>query len=237
MLSSDEMVQGAFEANDEQPKKVSEFISILNRVDLSKSSRKLIWDLIIQNQLPYDQFIKQFDYSGDEHYLLQYGMIVNSKELVIETSKKSIQLFELSFEWLQQNAELEIYSFGYSNSILSFKECGKIVISYVDNFSRKLNGEEDIKILLAPLTKRLSDQISLILAILEDPAENGLTEDDFLQLSGGLDLFGQLHINEREIFPSFCQLKDQIDLPQVKAKLNLNSLGIISSLLKKCILI
>jgi hypothetical protein len=95
---------------------------------------------------------------------------MNQKELVIETSKKSVQFFELSFDWFLINGDFEIYSFEYSNSILSLQDNGKIEISYVDNFSRKLNSKEDIKILLAPLTKRFSDQISLILEILEYPA-------------------------------------------------------------------
>lgn len=235
LIPADDLVHYTFTVHDNSPVKVSEFVPLLNRVDLNEKSRKLIWKLIINNQLSFNDFISQYDFKGDDLNLLEYALIMNEKEIIIDSSQKSIEAFGMAFQWLEKYAESELYTFEFSNIILSYQESSHFVIEYINKFARRLSGEEDKIALLAPVSKRLLYQIMLLNEILEDPVENGLTKEDFLQLLGGLNLFAYLEFGLSENLQYFCKLKNLVDNVHIQEILKLDSLQTISELLEKCI--
>jgi hypothetical protein len=211
-FSQNELVCRAFtastECNEIDP---LTFVALLNSPALESDGRRHVWMWLRQRPPEFAAFSAAYGWRGDELGLAEFLFVKRdraAKQRLLKAAQSDVRAFAVSYEFLKEIAEREIFESNFVSSVwsLDFQDQSEMIVRYLPELFEREGVEQDKAV--KPLIDRM--RMKFVGDLLGDGAE--VSEEDVRPLTGGLSVVRQIPVCPRSLAEDIAAIRKTGDV-------------------------
>jgi hypothetical protein len=210
-FSQNELVCRAFaastECNEIDPLR---FVALLNSPALKSDGRRHVWMWLRERPPEFAAFNAVYRWRGDELELAEFLLVKRdpaAKQRLLEAAQSDARAFAVSYEFLKEIAQPEIFESTFVSSVLSldFQDQSEMIVRYLRELFKR--GEIERDKVVEPLVDRMRMRLKFVGDLLDDGAE--VRVEDVRPLIGGLSVVRQIPVCARSLAEEIAAVREK----------------------------
>jgi hypothetical protein len=187
-FSQNELVCRTFDLTvDDEMVDAIGLVALLNSPALEKEGRAHVWKWLRAHPPDFAAFSGMYRWKGDEAELAEFLLVKKEREAkqrLLEAAQSDVVAFAVSYEFLKEIAESEIFEMDFACFVLSldFKDRSDAIVAYLGELFGKEGVERER--VVKPLVHKMKMRLRFVSDLLDDGGP--VKSEDIRPLLGGL---------------------------------------------------